>query len=126
MIRRPSGPVSSCVLAPSASFWASQESACVVLQGLCLRRKRAPRGFEEKFPAASPRGAVATFRGDIFFPILGPSLRVAVFDPYCTRPIINTLFPAFCQSCVVEVSWSHDYFTMDQNAAPNSNVLIDL
>jgi hypothetical protein len=40
--RRPSGPVSSCVLAPFASFWASQESACVVLQGLCLRRKRAP------------------------------------------------------------------------------------
>jgi len=53
--------------------------------------------------SCSLRGAVVTFRGDIFF--LHPGSKVSEWlFLILTRPMINTLYSAFCESCVVEVS----------------------
>jgi hypothetical protein len=55
--------------------------------------------------SCSPRGAVVTFRGDICF--LRPGFKVSEWlFLILTRPMINTLYSAFCESCVVEVSAS--------------------
>ena len=107
MIRRPSDPVSSCVLAPFASFWTSQESTCAVLQGLSLRRKHASWGFEEEFLAALGAPLLPSVATS-FFCIPGTKFPKWLFL-ILRRPKINTLFSAFRGSCVVEVSRRHGY-----------------